>query len=299
MRSLLWITTLSISSAAAWEYGFSDYYFVDPDRPWHVEGRYRAIAPADFKNHKRGHVNFSDATAGLFYTQNLDDENFLVYELGYDLLRFDWEKNPRFRQKNFNYLVGSLGWVSTTLDRWRWVLNAGVSVDAAYMDFAKSAVGHAMMWGRFHFADNFGVHVGIYGWYGILNGRAWPIFGFDWKFSESWSATAIYPCDFSLTYSFADNWSIDAAYSCFGAPYRYPHRAHEGINGHHGSIFEVYSNGVELSLKFKFEHLLRASLGAGWNFGGWMLVRDSDNRHGKYYHYNSAPYVQGSVALTF
>jgi opacity protein-like surface antigen len=298
MRLLTCLVLVS-STAIAAEYGFSDYYFVDPDRPWHFDGRYRAVARAEFENHKRGHVDYSDATAGLYYTQFLNDENSLTYELGYDLLRFDWEKNPRFKQKNFNYLIGSLGLVSTTLERWRWVLNAGFSVDAAYFDFAKSAVGHAMLWGRYHFADCCGVNIGVLGWYGVLNGRAWPIIGFDWKFNEQWSANAVYPCDFSLNYAFADNWSVDLAYACFGSPYRYPHRAHDGKNGYHGSIFEVFANAAELCLKFKFEHLLRASLGAGWNFGGWILVKDHENHHGKYYHYNSAPYIQGSVALTF
>jgi hypothetical protein len=299
MRLLTCAMLLTTATAMAAEYGFSDYYFIDPDRPWHFDGRYRAVARADFDNHKRGHLDFSDATAGVYYTQFLNDENSLTYEVGYDFMRLDWDKNPRFKQTNFNYLIGSLGFVSTTVDRWRWIVNVGFSVDAAYFDFAQSAVGHGMLKGRYHFADCCGVNVGLMGWYGVLNGKAWPIFGFDWKFNEQWAARAIFPNDFSLTYSFADYWSIDAAYACFGYPYRYPHRAHDGINGHHGSIFEVLANAAELSFNFKFEHLLRASIGAGSTIGGWILVKDHDNRHGKYYHYEAAPYIKGSLDLTF
>ncbi len=294
-RALL---TLSMTGLAA-EYGFLDYHFIDPDRPWHVESRYRAVGKAQFKSHRRGNVNYSDADAAVFYTQFFNDENSLTYELGYDFLRFDWSKNTRFSETNFNYLIGSLGYVSTTLDRWRWIVNAGFSVDACRLNFAKSAAFHGMLWGRYHFADCCGVHVGILGWYGVLNGHAWPIFGFDWKFNDRWSTKAIFPWEYLLNYAFDDNWSLEAGYSTFGGPYRYPRRAHDGRKGFADPIFTVYSNGAELSLKYKFEHLLRASLGAGWDFGGWIYIKDHDNHRGKYFHYNSAPYAQGNLELTF
>jgi len=299
MRLSFALMTLSTAASFAAEYGFTDYHFIDPDRPWHVEGRYRFVGRADFEHHKHGHVNYSDADAGLYYTQFINDENSLTYELGYDLLRFDWKKNPRFHESSFNYLIASLGYVSTTLDRWRWIVNAGFSVDAFHLDFAKSAVGHAMLWGRYHFANCCGVHVGVLGWYGVENGHAWPIFGFDWRFNDSWSANAMFPCDYSLHYAFDDHWSLELGYSGFGGPYRYPRRAHDGRKGHHDPIFTVYSNGAELTFKYKFEHLLRASIGAGWDFGGWIFIKDQNNRHGKYFHYDSAPYAQANLELTF
>ncbi len=293
------LASLSPAASYTYEYGFSDYHFIDPDRPWHVEGRYHYVAPAKFESHHRSHVDYSDVDTALYYTQFFNDENSLTYELGYDLLRFNWKKNPRFSASNYNYLVASLGYVSTMLDRWRWIVNAGFSVDAAHLNFAKTAVGHAMLWGRYHVADCCGVHVGMLGWYGVLNGRGLPILGFDWKFNDHWSANAIFPVDYSLNYAFDENWSLEAAYSSFGGPYQYPRRGHEGKNGFHDPIFSVHSNGAELMLKYKFEHLFRVSLGAGWDFGGWIYIKDAHNHHGKYYHYNSAPYAQGNVELTF
>lgn len=293
------MATVSPAASYTYEYGFSDYHFIDPDRPWHVEGRTRYIAPAKFENHHQGHVNNDDTDAAVYYTQFFNDENSLTYEIGYDFLRFKWKRNPRFSQNNFNYLSASLGYVSTTLERWRWIANAGFSVDAARLDFAKSAVGHVMLWGRYNFSECCGVHVGMVGWYGVLNGHAWPIIGFDWKFSEKWRANAIFPIDYSLNYAIDENWSLEAAYSNFGGPYRYPRRAHDGKNGFKNPIFSFFSNGIELLLKYQFEHLLRVSLGGGWNFGGWIYIKDSHNHHGKYFHYNSAPYAQGNLEFTF
>lgn len=292
-------TVLLSSYLGAASYGFSDYYFADPDRHWHVEGSYRWIGEAKFEKRHLSHLNYADASAGLYYTQAIDDENTLTYGLSYDFLRLHWNKNPRFSQTNFNYLNGSLGFVSTTLDRWRWIVNAGFSVDAERFDFGPSGVYHGMLWGRFHFTDCCGVHVGALGWYGVKNGRAFPVFGLDWKFNDQWSANAIFPIDYSVTYSFDESWSLEAAYANFGGTYKYPRRAHHGTHPYGDPIFMVYSNAVDLTLKFKFEHLLRASLSFGWNFGGWILIKNHESHHGKYYHFNSAPYAQGSIALTF
>jgi hypothetical protein len=293
------MASLSPAAAYTYEYGFSDYHFIDPDRPWHVEGRYHYVAPAKFERHRKGHVDYSDVDAAFYYTQFFCDENSLTYEIGYDFMQFKWKKNPRFHQTDFNYLAASLGFVSTTLEKWRWIINAGFSVDATHLDMAKSGVGHAMLWGRYNFADCCGVHVGMLGWYGILNGHAWPIVGFDWKFCDNWSANAIFPVDYSLNYAFTENWSLEAAYSSIGGPYKYPRRARDGVEGYRDPIFSVHSNGVELIFKYKFEHLLRISVGGGWDFGGWIYIKDGHNHRGKYYHYESAPYAQGNLELTF
>jgi hypothetical protein len=298
MKKYLFLVFLTLRLNSA-PYGFSDYYFADPQRHWHVESAYRWVGESDFKKSKWHHLNYSDADAGFYYTQAVDDENTISYGIGYDFLRLKWNKNPRFSQSNFNYFVGSIGYVSTTLDRWRWIINAGFSVDAARFDFGPSGVYHAMLWGRYHASDFFGVHVGVLGWYGVENGRGFPVFGFDWKFNDHWSGKAVFPVDYSLAYSFDEGWSIEAAYASFGGPYKYPRRAHNGAPRFGDPIFMVYSNGVDLAVKYQFEHLLRASLGIGWNFGGWILIRNQENRHGKYYHFNSAPYAQGSLAFTF
>jgi hypothetical protein len=295
------ILTLCLASSAllAHEYGFLGYPFVDPDRPIHLAGRYRQIGRADFRTHHRGHLNYADAYGALFYTHFLNEDNSLSWGVGYDYLKLGWERNPRFREKNFNYAVASLGYVSTAVEKWRWIVNGGFSVDANNFDFGPSAVYHGMLWGRYNIAECCRVHVGVLGWYGVKNGYALPIIGFDWKFWHDWTLAAIFPLDFSLNYAFNDHWSLEAAYSGFGGPYKYPRRAHEGINGFHDPIFMTYSRGADLNLRYKFDHLFQINLGAGWNWGGWIFVEDENKNHGKYYHFESAPYAQGTVAFTF
>lgn len=298
MRKIV-IGCLFASTVAAHEYGYLSYYFVDPDRPVHVAGRYRQIGSAEFKKHDRGHVDYADGYAAAYFTHFLNPDNSLSWGVGYDYLQFDWKKNPRFSQKHFHYATASLGYVSTTLDRWRWIVNGGFTVEAADFNFGQTAVYHTMLWGRYHFSNCCGFHVGVLGYYGVKNGYALPIFGMDWKWGDDWTASVIFPVNISLNYAFTDNWSAEIAYSGFGGPYKYPRRADDGKGRFHDPIFEVYSSGVDLNLLYKYDHLLRVALGVGYNGGGWILIKDHNNDHGKYYHYKSAPYAQGTVALTF
>lgn len=290
---------LLATTLAAHEYGYLGYFFVDPDRPIHVAGRYRQIGSAEFEKHQRGHVDYADAYAAVYYTHFLNSENSLSWGVGYDYLKFDWEKNPRFSQKHFNYATASLGYVSTTLDRWRWLVNGGFTVEAEDFNFGQTAVYHGMLWGRYHFSNCCGFHVGALGYYGVKNGYALPIFGLDWKWGSNWIASFIFPVNISLNYAFNDNWSAEVAYSGFGGPYKYPRRANDGKGRFHDPIFETYSSGVDLNLLYQFDHLLKVTLGVGYNGGGWILIKNHENDHGKYYHYNGAPYAQGTVAMTF
>ncbi|MFS8563123.1 MAG: hypothetical protein LVR00_01815 [Rhabdochlamydiaceae bacterium] len=291
--------SLLVSSAYGVSYGFSDYYFVDPNTHWHMEGRYRHIGAAEFEKHKYGHINYADANTGIFYNHSFDEDNAISYEVEYDYLKVDWAKNPRFRETVFNYFGGSVGFISTEIEKWRWVMNAGFSVDADGFNFGKTGVYHGMLWGRYNFADGAGVNVGVMGWYGILNGYVMPIFGFDWFWGKHTKFNLIFPLNASITYSFNPHWSLEALYSGFGGPYKYPRRASEGIGDYHNPIFKLYSSGADLNLNYAYNNTIRASVGGGWNFGGWMLIKNHTNHHGSYYKYNSAPYAQGSLAFSF
>lgn len=299
MRKAIALTLLASAALGAKEYGFLEYYFVDADHPIHIAGRYRQIGKAEFEKHHHGDVKYADGYAAAFYTHFLDEDNALSFGAGYDYMKFDWKKNPRFHETVFNYATASIGLISTTLERWRWIVNAGLSVDSNHFDFAKSGVYHAMLWGRYHYQDFCGVHIGAVGWYGVKNGYALPIIGFDWRLSSHWRLNTIFPVDFSIRYLFNDYWSLEGAYSGFGGPYRWPRRAHDGRKGFHDPIFSVYSSGLDLNLRYDYDHLFRIAIGGGWNFGGWIEIKNSNNNNGKYYHYNAAPYVQATAAFTF
>ncbi|CAM0117332.1 hypothetical protein [Rhabdochlamydiaceae symbiont of Dictyostelium giganteum] len=292
-------TMLFLSSLKASSYGFSDYNFINPSTPYQIEGTTHYVDKAFFKDQTKGHLHYGDASNTLYYTHFIDEENSLTYGMGYDFLNLGWKNNPAFLENQFHYLNGSVGFVSTTLKDWRWVINSGFSVDTKGLNFGQSAVYHGMLWGRYDTTKNIGVNVGALGWYGVKNGRAFPIFGIDSCYRDHWKIQAIFPLDASISYQLDKNWLLGVMYENVGGPYKYPRRAHHPLIEESSPIFMIKSTGITALLQFNQEEHIQASLGAGWNLGGSLLIKDSTNHNGIRYPFHSAPYAQGNFSMNF
>jgi hypothetical protein len=271
-----------------------------PTNPWNLEGQYRFVGKAKFRDHARGHLLYSDAYGALSYTQFLNMNHLLTYQVGNSFVNFNWNKNPRFKQKSYNNVDASLTYTTTFLRPWRWIAMGGASVDATTFEFGRSGVYYGLLWGRYQTERSLGLHVGVFGFGGLDNGLALPVLGLDWSFLKKWKVNLVFPLDFSIEYQCNQHFSATVNLSSFGgAAYCYPYRIHKGIGRFKHGIFEAYSKGVDFNLNFTQQPHFTAGIGAGWNFGGWILIKDSHNRHGNYYKFNSAPYGQASVALVF
>ena len=268
------------------------------DHPIHFEGKFRQVGSAEFDNHQAfGDLHYSDASASAYLSHTLSENNSLSWQLGYTYMHLGWDKNPRFDKQNFYNAVTSLAWISNAIDRWRWVVLGGGTIDGETFNFGSSAVGFGMMWGRYAYTQRTGLHVGMVGYGGIRNVYMLPVLGFDFR-TEHWTFNAVFPLDFSIRYDFAQHWETVLNYTTFGGPYKYPYRGSGGSGDFHNPIVNVYSQGVDLSLNLKCTRF-RTGVGAGWNSGGWILVKDHANHHGKYYKFHPAPYGQINLEATF
>ena len=279
----------------------TDYGFVDKDHLFHFDGEYRNVGKAKFTTDsvEGSHQRYADAHTYLYFSHYANANNALSWKAGYSYLKFDWPRNPRFRGDDYHFATSSLGWISTSLKNWRWIVSGDVSVDAQTFDFGKSGVYYGIMWGRYAWKPTLGLHIGWYGYVGVKNGYILPILGLDWHPSNHWQVNAIFPIDASIRYCFSEHWSIFLQASAFGRPYRFPIRAHEGIGRYRNGIFEVFSTGVELNIKYHVNHTFSLIAGGGWNFGGWILIKDHENHHGKYYNFDGASYAQGKMTFGF
>ena len=281
----------------------TDYGFVDKEHCVHFDGEYRNVGKAKFTTDsgsvKDSHERYADAHGYLYFSHFINENNAVSWKAGYSFLKFDWPKNPRFRGDDYHFATSSLGWITTSIKNWRWIVSAAVSVDAQTFDFSQSGVYYGVMWGRYQWGPKMGLHLGWYGYTGVKNGYILPILGFDWHPSRSWQINAIFPIDASVRYYFNKHWSIYVQASSFGRPYRFPIRAHEGIGKFRHGIFEVFSTGIELNLKYHIDNAFSFIVGGGWNFGGWILIKDHNNHHGKYYNFDGAPYGQGKLTFSF
>lgn len=279
----------------------SDFFFVHPQHPWHFYAGYSQVGKANFRHQdfKNSHVYFSEAEASLYYSTFLNEKNIVSVEVGDLYINFDWEDNPRFRQNIYNTLNTSIAFISMSWDRWRWVINPGVTVDAATLNYSKSAVYYGLLWGRYAYSSFTGLHIGVFGWGGIKNHYVLPVVGIDWTNGQNWRVNMIFPLDASIEYQINPQWTTLVAVDAFGGPYRFPRRIHKGNGDFKNGIFEVYSAGAEVAVDYRPNALVKTELGVGYNWGGWILIKDKNNHHGKYYHFNAAPYIQGNIAVTF
>jgi hypothetical protein len=279
----------------------TDYGFVDKEHTVHFDGEYRNVGKAKFTTPtvKGTHERYADAHTYLYFSHFVNNDNAISGKVGYSFLKFDWPQNPRFKEDDYHFATSSLAWITTSIHKWRWIVSGAVSVDAQTFDFGESGVYYGLMWGRYNWKPQLGLHVGWYGYTGVKNGYILPILGFDWHPSRKWQLNAIFPVDASLRYHFAEHWSIYLQASAFGRPYRFPIRAHGGIGRYRNGIFEVFSTGIELNLKYYIDNTLSFIVGGGWNLGGWILIKDKHNEHAKYFNYNGAPYAQGKFTCSF
>ncbi len=300
MKKLL--TLLSVCSLKLWA---GDYAFINLDygravqrkAPWHIASDARVVGSAEFK-HKDSSLHYTDAHASLYYSHFLAPHHALSWEIGYSYTHLGWEKNPRFHQQDFNELLASLAWVSDALEGWRWTFQAATSVNADTINFSNSGVYSALAWGRYCYSKHIGLHIGMAGFTGVKQTYTFPIIGFDAHYAN-WLLQAIFPLDFSLKYSFTSNWFTSLVYDTFGGPYRFPRRVEGGHGKYHDAIFEIHSTGVSWDFGYESGKRIWASIGAGWNFGGWILIKNARGHHGKYYKYDSAPYGLAKLALSF
>jgi hypothetical protein len=280
----------------------NDFCFVDKKHHWHFDADFAAAGNANFNKTgpaRHSQLQYAEGYSSLYYNHFVTENNAIVAQLGLNYMHLGWDKNPKFNQENFYYGIASLSWVSYAIEKWRWVINGGVSFDTTTFNFGQSAVGYALLWGRYQYTPQVAMHMGFFGYYGARNGYLLPVLGIDWWWSSKWEYRIIFPLETSVHYHFHKHWSAAFMFTTFGGPYRFPRRAYDGQGKYDGSIFEVYSKGAEVDLKFKNSSCFKAGLGAGYNFGGWILIKNRYNHHGRYYKFNDAPYARAYLAFSF
>lgn len=301
MKSKIFFSSFFFFHAASALYA-TDYCFVDKHHNWNYDADFALMGSASMRRPdelKNTHMQYREGTSSFYYNHFVSENNALVGQLGLNYVHLGWNKNPRFKQEDFYYGIASLSWVSYAIERWRWVINTGVSFDTTTWDFGKSAVTYALLWGRYQYSSTVAMHMGFFGYYGAKNGYLLPVLGIDWWWASAWEFKAIFPLETSVHYHFNKHFSSAVMFTTFGGPYRFPRRAHNGIGKYDDAIFEIYSTGVEWDFKFKNSNCFKTGIGAGYNFGGWILIKDENNRHGRYYKFNSSPYGRAYLSVSF
>lgn len=290
--SLLWSTDYSF---------LNEDIFVKQKALWHFESDFSKVGAAKITTGDvfGSKLHYSEGNASMYFSHFINNENALTWQVGANYVDVNWNQNPRFTGNNYVYGVTSLSFISNSINKWRWVINGGVSVDTKTWNFGKSAVYFSTLWGRYQHKENLGLHIGFFAYYGALNGYVLPILGLDWWMSSKWELKAVFPIDASINYHFNKHFTTSILTTSMGGPYRFPRRAHGGIDSFEDGIFKIYSTTVEWNLKFAEKDCFSLGAGGGWDFGGWIQIADSHNHHKKYYNFNGSGYGRIFGTLTF
>lgn len=295
------LTTFLVSSFSALSLCALNTAFDVHNQNVQVGGMGRVMGSQKIKNGSAegSHLHYSDATGYATYSHHLGPENVLSLQAGYQHIRINWKENPRFTGSNYNYADFSVGFLSDYLKDWRWFLNLGVLVDSDNFNFGHTGVWYGVMWGRLNFNDRLGFHVGFLGQVGVKNAYTLPVIGFDFKLAEKWKLAVIFPFDGSIAYLPTKATELGLRFVTYGGLYKMPYRAKGGIGAFDDGIFSIYSKSLNLYYAVKLGERLYWDISGGYNFGGWILSKDSQNHHGIYYKFKSAPSGTTSLILNF
>jgi hypothetical protein len=307
-RFSLFLTSLVLSASAlqAQDYSTSDLNPVQETnlaesnttpQPCQFESSYNYIGRAKFDKHclRHQHIRYSNGTtqASCVFYYNPCYQEGLAGTVGYTYTMVDWNRNPFFHQKHFNQATFGIAAFTHRLCDWLWRSQVSINMNTDHFNFSYSTY-DLLLWGRWDYREDIGLHIGLLAFTGIRIDRVYPILGFDWQYSCNLKFNVIFPLDISAVYTFNDSWSVAVAGRPFFSRYRLGRHAHP-----HKGVFEYTNGGVELALNYQYNEWLHANVHVGDAFGGRLKVANSRNHNSKRFRFNSAGYIGGEVDISF
>lgn len=239
-------------------------------------------------------VGFSEGQTQLYYNTFCSQHECLIFGLGYSYTHLNWDREGKFDQATFNNLVLSLGSYTTRIPDWLWQGGMSAEIDTRQWSFSNYTLYYFLLWGRYEYRENIGLHIGTIFRTGLRQNKILPIIGFDWTFCQKWKLSIIYPLDISLNYSINDCWSLSVAGRIWNSRHRLD--KHDDCPK---SIMEYRNRGIEGAVNYHYTKSLTANLHVGCTRGGDVKWTNSNNRHARTFRFESAVYAGGSFEVRF
>lgn len=241
------------------------------------------------------HVQFAtgEAQLGMFFYGCPRYKEGAYAAIKYITTFLHWPHNPWFEQSHFHTASFSLGGVTQRINRWLWKAEAAINMDANEWDINDYANYDLLLWGRYEYAPDIGVHVGLIVQTGMQMDRVYPILGFDWRISKKLKLNLVFPVNVSLEYMITQNWSILMAGRNFDSRFRVSHN-----KGHRKPLLRYSNVGGEIVIKYE-NTAFSFNVHAGSTLGGLLRVANHSNHHPRHFHLKPSPYAGGEVAVKF
>lgn len=260
-----------------------------------ISGDY--IGRADFKHHDFSHLTFATGEVDLsfvYYYEPCYKEAANV-GLTYTRTRLDWKFNPFFTQKDYDMISLNFGGYSQRLKDWTWRAQVSINFDnIEYWNLEDYMNYDLLLWGRYAYTKDVGIHIGVLALTGMKIDRVYPILGFDWTIDCHWKLNIVFPMDIALVYTINEAWSVAVA----GRIFDQRHRVKKDQFYSEG-LWHYTSSGAELAVKYNPTQWISANIHAGGDFGGHLKVANRHYRHGHRLRFEGAPYAGAEVDINF
>lgn len=252
----------------------------------------RASVPTNNTHLRYGEGQFE----GLFGFK-LDHHSGATVNIGAGVVNMRWPNNDFFATQNFGMVNVGISAYTDSICNWFWQagFNAQYSTNQNINSrFTKAARYGSLLWGRYNYSRDLGVHLGLLVFTGIMKTNAYPIIGIDYTLYNKWQFNLIFPVNLSVAYLIDQNWSVSVA----GRPF--VSRQRLGTNQALASgIFEYRNYGTELSLNYGYCEMIQCSAYAGYSFGGTIKFEDANGDTTAYRITRAAPYVGVNLLWAF
>lgn len=244
--------------------------------------------------YKGDKVRFAEARAetGMIFYYNSVYEEGVGGSIAFEPTFLKWDQNPWFEQDHFNLLSVNLSGFTKRADRWFW--RGQLTVNADVEEWSGQYTSYdILLWGRYDYSEDFGIHFGFWAETGLNMDRIYPIAGIDWKISPDLSLNLVYPVNVSLNYMLNPVWSISLAGRFFNPRFRI-HQDQTFAK----SLIRYTNIGAEFAIRYENENT-SANIHAGTTLAGKFRVANRHNRHAKSYNLESALYAGAEIEVKF
>lgn len=305
-----YITTLTLSTLALHaasqdtDFDFQDYSAESPsaadtDSPFSFTINADWIGKSKIKNTHYEGDKFSFRTAeaelGMVVYYDKSYKEAINLSVNYSPTHIEWEDdNPWFDQENFHIVSFSVGASTQRLCKWLWRGQANINADISEISAGFSYCTYDfLLWGRYEYCNNIGIHAGLIVETGMRTDRVYPILGVDWAINSKWKLNLVLPVNVSLEYYATEAWTL----ALEGRNFSFRDR----VGRHEANPRSVvrYNNvGAEFAAKFT-RSKVALNLHAGATLGGRFRVADPSNHHPRTYKFDSAAYAGGEFTARF
>lgn len=263
--------------------------------PLHAGGNAIAFGRADvtLKNGPEdGTLLFNKGNAFIQLLVPVSRTSYFFPRVEWNTFTMDWNKNPKFSQTHFHYLQFALAFLSTAVEKWRWVARADYNLDIKHFAHpAMYGLFSALLWGT-HEVRKWHIHVGALGYTGLEGEMVYPVVGVDYAPNKKWLFQAVFPITYSIEYALNPEWRL----SLKGRPLKERFRTGR-LEPQPRSVFSYTSVGAELNLHYEKFLRVEFEIYGGYNFGGDFYIKDREGHFPLYTTFGGAPY--GGATLNY